>query len=115
MRVDDLYSDTIGAFSLGNTPDNERLFLSALASVVVALNRKLLTSVSAPTEISSDDIGFESYCDAVFYAGVKYYLQRLGRFAQDPDAETAALYKDELNRVIGSAILDDDDFETRNQ
>jgi len=115
MTVEDLYSDTISAFGLGNTPDNERLFLSSLQSVVTALNRKLNLSVTAPTEIDSSDIGFESYCDAVFYAGVKYYLQRLGRFAQDPDSETSTLYNLELSMVIGAAIAANEDFETRNQ
>ena len=115
MTVEDLYSDTISAFGLGNTPDNERLFLSALRSVVTALNRKLGESVVSSSEITSDDIGFESYCDAVFYAGIKYYLQRLGRFAQDPDAETAGLYARELDMVISAKIAADDEFQTRNQ
>jgi hypothetical protein len=116
MKVDDLYASVRSAFSMANTQENESLFLASLRSVVVTLNARLGESIQAPTEIGADEIGFESYCDGVFYAGVKYYLQRLGRFAQDPDMETKHLYESELAMVIGAAITaDGDDFETRNQ
>ncbi len=113
MRIDDLYEDIRATNNAMNSREFETAFLRALSSIVVDLNHKLGTSIAAPDEILPSDIGFESYCDNVFHAGIKFYMQRSGEWAQDPDSESYQFYQGHLRGVIGAAILDIDDFQTR--
>lgn len=115
MNLADLYDDILTTTNGANTPDTEKAFLSALKMVINDLNGRLKESVVAPTYVSSVDIGFEDYCDNVFHAGVKYWMQRFGGWAQDPDTESYNFYQAELRKVIGRAIDADDDFTTRNE
>jgi len=115
MNLADLYDDVCSMTMSSQTPGTERTFLAALKMVVNDLNGRLKESVAAPNYVASADIGFEDYCDNVFHAGVKFYGQRLGGWAQDPDNESYNLYQAELRKVIGRAIDADDDFSTRNE
>ena len=115
MKTDELYEEIRSAMGLMNSRDSEMLFLMSLKKVVNDLNRKLKETIVAPTSISATDIGFEDYCDNTFFPGVKFYMQRDGSFAQDPDAESKAFYDQELRSVIGPAITANSSFKIRNQ
>jgi len=115
MNLADLYDEILTTTTGANTPETEKTFLAALKYVINDLNGRLKESISAPTYVSNTDIGFESYCDNVFHAGVKYHMQRLGGWAQDPDTESWNFYQAQLRKVIGRAIDAETDFPTRNQ
>ena len=115
MNVQDLYDEILTTTSGANTPEMERAFLAALKRVVNDLNYKLRETVTAPTYVSNEDIGFEAYCDNTFHPGVKFYMQRMGAWAQDPDAESYNFYQTELRRTVGYAINADTTFLTRNE
>lgn len=113
MRIDDLYADIMATTGAANTREFESAFLRALASVINDLNNKLGTSILAPDDIDQSDVGFESYADNTFHPGCKFYMQRAGQWAQDPDGESYTFYQQQLRSVIGAAILEIDDFQTR--
>jgi len=115
MNLADLYDDVCTMTSSMQTPEVERQFLSSLKMVVYDLNQRVNESVIPPTFVSAVNIGFEDYCDSCFLAGVKYYGQRLGAWAQDPDSESYKLYQLELQKVVGRAINAQSDFGTRNE
>ena len=115
MKTDELYAEMLATTGARNTPDMENAFLSALKKVVQDLNSKLGESIVAPDVIDSTDMGFEDYCDNVFHPGAKFFMQRSGAWAQDPDVESVNFYQAELRQVIGAAIAADTDFQVRNQ
>ena len=115
MKIDELYADILATMGSRNTPDMENAFLSALKRVVQDLNQKLRENIAAPDTITSAEIGFEDYADNTFHPGVKFYMQRSGAWAQDPDQESNQFYRLQLRQVIGYAIAADDDFKIRNQ
>jgi len=115
MNLADLYEDVLSTMDAANTPETERSFLSALKMVVNDLNGRLKTSIVAPTYVTTVEIGFEDYCDNVFHSGVKFFMQRMGGWAQDPDTESYNFYQAELRKVIGRAIDASEDFTTRNE
>lgn len=113
MKIDDLYADMMSTMSAQNTRSFEQAFLAALKYVIRDLNKTLRDVIEPPTEISSEDIGFEDYCDNVFHPGVKFYMQRSGQWASEPDPQGWTFYQQQLRNVIASAILEIDDFPTR--
>ena len=113
MRIDDLYADIMATTNAADTQPFSTAFIRALSSVITDLNYKLGTSIIAPDEVGPSDIGFETYADNVFHSGCKFYMQRSGEWAQDPDGESYTFYQQQLRGVIGPAILEIDDFETR--
>jgi len=115
MKTDELYDEMLTTLGAMNTPETEKMFLMSLKKVVSDLNRKLKEDVVSPTRIDSNDIGFEAYADNVFHSGCKFYMQRDGGWAQDPDAESFGFYENQLRKVIGAAISANDSFLTRNQ
>lgn len=115
MNVLDLYDEICTTTNAANTPEMERAFLAALKRVVNDLNYKLRETVIAPIAVDNEDIGFEAYCDNTFHPGVKFYMQRMGAWAQDPDAESYNFYQTELRRTVGYAINADTTFLTRNE
>jgi len=115
MNLADLYDDVCTMTMSAPTPAVERTFISSLKMVIHDLNQRLKENVIPPAYVSSIDIGFEDYCDSCFHAGVKYYGQRLGAWAQDPDSESFNLYQAELKKVIGRAIDATSGFATRNE
>ena len=115
MKVDELYAEILATTGSMNSPDTEQIFLMSLKKVVNDLNRRLKEHVIAPEYISPAEIGFPEYCDNVYHPGVKFYMQRDGGWAQDPDTESYSFYEQQLRRVIGYAISEDTDFPTRNQ
>lgn len=115
MNLADLYDDICTMTNAAKTPETERSFLSALKMVINDLNGRLGEDIATPEYVDVVDIGFEDYCDNVFHAGVKYFMQRLGGWAQDPDVESFNFYQAELRKVIGRAIAADSDFTTRNE
>jgi hypothetical protein len=115
MKTDELYDNIRRTTGSANTQDTEIAFLDALKKVVSDINRMLGESITAPTQITSTDIGFEDYCDNAFHPGVKFYMQRDGAWAQDPDAESFGFYRRALREAIGDAIAADTGFKTRNQ
>lgn len=115
MNVAELYEDMLATTNAANTPTMETAFLSALKKVVADLNHRLRETIASPDYISNEDVGFESYCDNVFHPGVKFYMQRSGQWAQDPDNESYQFYQMRLREVIGFAITDAEEFLTRNE
>jgi len=115
MNVLDLFEEVRAATNAGGTKGFEVAFLSALKKVISDLNRKLKESIAAPETLDPAEIGFDDYCDNVFHPGIKFYMQRAGQWAQDPDGESRNFYEMELRKVIGAAIDADDDFKTRNE
>jgi hypothetical protein len=115
MNVLDLFEEVRAATNAGGTKGFEVAFLSALKKVVSDLNRKLVETIVAPDSLDPVEIGFEDYCDNVFHPGIKFYMQRAGQWAQDPDGESRNFYEMELRKVIGAAIDAETDFKTRNQ
>lgn len=115
MNLLDLYADVQSALGAAATQSFENSFLRALYKVVHDLNLKLGESIVSPSQIISQDIGFEDYCDNVYFPGIKFYLQRGGGWAQDPDTESVQFYERELRKVIGHKMYADDTFATRNE
>jgi len=115
MKIDELYVEILNTTGAARTQDTEIIFLASLKKVINDLNNKLGESIAAPTSISGTDIGFEDYCDNVFHPGVKFYMQRDGAWAQDPDNESYGFYRQALRTVVGNAINADSGFKTRNQ
>ena len=113
MKVDQLYADMQAAMNAQHTRQFEAAFILALKSVVIDLNRTLRDEVAAPEDITSEDVGFPAYCDNVFHTGVKFYLQRSGQWAQEPDPQAFQFYSQQLRACIGPAILEIEDFPTR--
>ena len=113
MKVDELYADMQTTMGAMHTRQLEQSFLFDLSAVVIDLNRVINDTVDAPTEISSAEIGFAGYCDNVFHPGVKFYMQRSGQWAQEPDPQSYQFYQQQLKATIGPAILEIDDFPTR--
>ena len=114
MNLLDLYEEMGQTMGGGQTSAFEAGFLRALKKVIHDLNMRLGEEIKTPEYIESQDIGFPEYCDNVFHPGIKFYMQRAGGWAQDPDTESRQFYEIELRKVIGHAIYQDDDFVTRN-
>jgi hypothetical protein len=115
MNVLDLFEEVRASTNAGGTKGFEVAFLSALKKVVSDLNRKLVETIVPPETLDSVEIGFADYCDNVFHPGIKFYMQRAGQWAQDPDGESRNFYEMELRKVIGAAIDADTAFTTRNE
>lgn len=115
MKTAELYDEMLTTLGAMNNPETEKMFLMSLKKVVSDLNRKLKEDIVAPTRIDGNDIGFEDYADNVFHSGCKFYMQRDGGWAQDPDQESYGFYRNQLNRVIGAAVSANTAFKTRNQ
>jgi hypothetical protein len=115
MNVAELYAEMLTTTGSMNTQETEKAFLMSLKKVVGDLNVKLKEQIIAPDRITNTDVGFEDYCDNVFHPGVKFYMQRDGGWAQDPDSESYTFYQKQLSQVIASAITANDNFLTRSQ
>jgi len=113
MKTDELYADVQRAIGAMSTRNFETAFLGALKYVVQDLNAKLLLEIDVPEEVTSDEIGFPWYCDRVFFPGMKFYMQRQGEWAGEPDSESFQFYQQQLRATVGSAILENEDFATR--
>jgi hypothetical protein len=113
MRIDELFDDVKNAIGAMNTRNFENAFLGSLKYVVQDLNSKLDLEIEVPTEITSDEIGFPWYCDRVFFPGMKFYMQRAGEWAGEPDTESFQFYQQQLRATVGPAIKESTDFATR--
>jgi hypothetical protein len=113
MKVDELYSDVQRAIGAMSTRNFESAFFGSLKYVIQDLNAKLELEIAVPTEIDSSEIGFPWYCDRVFFPGMKFYMQRSGEWAGEPDTESFQFYQQQLRATVGPAIKEATDFATR--
>jgi hypothetical protein len=113
MKVDELYEDVRSAIGAANTRNFENTFIANLKYVVQDLNAKLGLDIDVPADITTEEIGFPWYCDRVFFPGMKFYMQRNGQWAGEPDSESFQFYQQQLRATVGPAILENEEFATR--
>jgi hypothetical protein len=113
MKIDELYSDVRLAMGAMGTREFENAFLGSLKYVIQDLNSKLDLEIEVPEEVTSAEIGFPWYCDRVFFPGMKFYMQRSGQWAGEPDTESFQFYQQQLRATVGPAIQESTDFATR--
>jgi hypothetical protein len=115
LSVNNVWEDTQYSGNMNDTGESQTQFLRALNSTL-----NYLTSKTKDTFSKVNDIDGTIACDEWFhnavYAGIKFYLQRQGAWAQDPDPESWQFFLTAVSEAIAGNIKDKGaNFKTRNQ
>jgi hypothetical protein len=115
LNLEDLFNDIRSKAGLADVPASRRAFMRALLATLGDVNPRWGTEYAPDDEDStSGSIEIENREYAAIIHGIRFYLQQDGAWAMDGDPEAWSKFDTHIRRAIGSAIAEDEDFQTRN-